>query len=262
MKKIYILLKTKKPGANKAFEMAKRFFSRRNYRVSTTLNKSTLKRGLDWALVLGGDGVMLHTANQLAGHDIPLVGVNFGHRGYLCQIKQESLASDLGRLNNDDYKVNSYTRIKAQIIRNNKILEEIDALNEIVVGGINRAVWLKLKVFHNQQIITATAIGDGVIFSTQIGSTAYNLYAGGPVLLEDAFSIVACNAWFESDYFSPNTKAFVAPTSASFEVKPLRGGQHLPYVVADGQRDYRLQKGDKVIIGKSPLVTKLIQFKN
>jgi len=260
MKKIAILLKTKKPGAEQTFGKINKYFTKRNYQIYTKLNRSILKRGLDWLLVLGGDGAMLHTANQVATANIPLIGVNFGYKGYLCQIKLDNLISDLGKLNNGDYQINSYTRIKAQIIRGTKIIKEIDALNEIVVGGINRAVWLKLKVKHDNQEKSATVIGDGIIFSTQIGSTAYNLYAGGPILLNDIFSVVACNALFESDYFLPNTKAFVIPTSAVFEVKALRADQHLPYVVADGQRDYRLRKGDKIIISKSSQVTKLIKL--
>lgn len=261
MKKIALILKTNKPEATKVFTTIKKFFSKRNYQIYTKLNRLVLKKDLSWILVLGGDGAMLHTANEIANYSIPLIGVNFGYKGYLCEISKEELIQGLSKLHYGQYSVNSYTRIMAKIERQGKKIKEIDALNEIVVGGINRAVWLKLKISHDNQKKSAIVIGDGIIFSTQIGSTAYNLYAGGPVLLEDSFSVVACNALFESNYFLPNTKAFVVPTNAHFEVSTLRGGKHLPYVVADGQRDYRLQKGDKVIIDKSPLVTKLIKLK-
>lgn len=260
MKRICILLKTAKPGVKRAVEKAKNYFLKRNYRVFTGLNQSVLKKGLDWVLVFGGDGAMLHTANQLARYNIPLIGVNFGYKGYLCQIEKENLTRDLGKLNSNQFRVDPFTRIQAKVAEKNKVIKKIDALNEIVVGGINRAVWLDLKVHQGREVKRANVVGDGIIFSTQIGSTAYNLYSGGPVLLDDVFSVVACNGLVESDYFLPHTKSFVVPTNTYFEVKATRFGQHLPYVVADGQRDYRLQKGDKVIVEKSPLVTKLIKL--
>lgn len=261
MKKIAILIKTTKPEAKDiAREIENYFIRKKNYRVFNKLTQAILKKGLNWIIILGGDGAMLHVANQVAIYGIPLIGVNLGYKGYLCRIKKYNLIKALGSLDSGNFSINSYTRIRARIMRQVKIVKEIEALNEIVVGGINRAVWLELKINHGHKGKTAKVVGDGIIFSTQIGSTAYNIYAGGPFLLTDVFSVVACNAWFESNYFLPNTKAFVVPTSARFQVKALRGGQHLPYVVADGQRDYRLQKGDKVIITRSLRTTKLIDL--
>lgn len=261
MKRICILTKTAKPGSEITAKRTKQYFLKRNYQVFTRLSKATFKKGLDWILVLGGDGAMLNVANQVAAYNIPLIGVNFGYKGYVCQIDKNKLIKGLGALNSENFSVKSYTRIKATVIQKNELVKEVDALNEIVVGGINRAVWLKLKISQGNKRKSATVIGDGIIFATQIGSTAYNIYAGGPVLLTDVFSVVSCNALFESDYFLPNTRAFVIPSSARFEVRTLRGGKNLPYVVADGQRDYRLRRGDKVIINRSSLVTKFIELK-
>ena len=261
MKRICILIKTTKPGFKDTVKKVEKYFVKRNYQIFTKLNKTILKKGLAWILILGGDGSVLHVANQVAKYNIPLIGVNFGYKGYLCQINRDELHKGLGALNSKNYSIKSHTRIRVRVLRQAKIVKEVDALNEIVIGGINRAVWLKLKISHGTNRKMATVIGDGIIFSTQIGSTAYNIYAGGPVLLADVFSVVASNALFDSDYFLPNTRAFVIPTSARFEIKPLRGGQRLPYIVADGQRDYHLQKGDKIIITRSQLVTKLIELK-
>lgn len=260
MKKISILLKTTKSGTRKAIEKSKNYFIRRNYQVFTKLNQSILKKGLDWVLVFGGDGAVLHVANEIAAYGIPLIGVNFGYKGYLCEIAKDKINKGLGKLYNGNFSVVDYTRIRAKVVVAKQIVKEIDALNEIMIGGINRMVWTKLNIYQNGKKKSAVVIGDGIIFSTQIGSTAYNLWSGGPVLACDVFSVVACNGLFESDYFLPNTKAFVVPTNTRFEVKALRSGQHLPYVVADGQRDYRMVEGDKVIIEKSPLVTRFIKL--
>lgn len=260
-KTICVLNKANRPDIKKTEQIIKEYFKKKNYQILAKLNKLALKKKINFVMVLGGDGAMLHVANQLAPYNIPLVGVNFGYKGYLCQIQPDNLLKSLGRLNSEDYQVDSYTRIKAIITRNKRMIKEIDALNEIVVGGINRAVWLKMKIGQGIHKKTARVIGDGIIFSTQIGSTAYNMYAGGPVLLTDVFSVVPCNALVESDYFLSNTKSFIVPTSTKFEVKAIRGGDHLPYVIADGQRDYRLQKGDQVTITRSNLSAKMIYLK-
>jgi len=261
IKRIAILLKSKKVGAEKAAKTTIKFFRDRNYQIFTKLNRIILKNGLDFVLIIGGDGTILHIANQIATYNTPLIGVNFGYKGYLCQIAKNNLDKGLRILDRGKYFVKSYTRIMAKVLRENRIVKKIDALNEIVVGGINRMVWLKLKIKQKNQKKSAILIGDGIIFSTRIGSTAYNIYAGGPVLLTDVFSVVAINSLVESNYFLPHTKSFVVPIDTIFEVMSIRGGKNLPYVIADGQKDFRLQTGDKIIVEKSPFTTKLIEIK-
>jgi len=238
------------------------YFLLKNYQVFTTLNQASLKTKPFCVIVLGGDGAMLQVANKLTKTNIPLIGVNFGHKGYSCQISPTKLLEALKKIEHNQFVIQPYTRIRAKVVNKNKIKRSVDALNEILVDGINRTVWLNLKVKYDKQIKDSMVVGDGLIFATRMGSTAYNLNAGGPILLTDTFSVVASNGLFESNYFLPNTKAFVTSTDTIFEVKSLRLGKFLPYVVADGQRDYRLKNGDKVIASKSQLTTRLIKLKN
>ena len=93
MKRIAILVKTTKPGVRLIEKRIIDYFQRKNFKIFTKLNRLILAKGLDWIIVLGGDGAMLHTANQAANYGVPLIGLNFGHKGYLCQIKQVAPAS-------------------------------------------------------------------------------------------------------------------------------------------------------------------------
>jgi NAD+ kinase len=142
MKKICILTKTKKPGVIGAMAQVQKFFVKRNYQVFTKLDRNILKKGLAWIIVLGGDGAMLHMANKVAVYEIPLIGVNFGHKGYLCEIAKDKIRKGLSKLHNASFSITDYTRVRARVFKAKKIVKEIDALNEIVVGGINRMVWL------------------------------------------------------------------------------------------------------------------------
>jgi len=261
MKKVCLILKSKNPEAKKSLTAARKFLSQKGYKVYLDLKKSILKNKLEWIMVFGGDGAVLHAANKTSVYNIPLIGVNYGHKGYICQIKPYHLIDDLKKLIKKQYSIRGCAHVKAEIINQQKNRKTIDALNEIVIGGITRTVWLDIKIKNGKDRRTMALVGDGLIVSTKTGSTAYNLYAGGSVLLINAFSVVASNALINSTYFLPNTKSIIAPLDTIFEITSQRTGKFLPYVVADGQRDYRLRKNDKVIISRSNLITKLIELK-
>lgn len=238
---------TKKP----ALEIAE-WLRNNGCKVYVNPAKKILERGLDFVVVIGGDGVILHTADRVADFAIPLVGVNFGHKGYLCDVEYSEVFGKLEKVLNGNFKVKRRTRVQAEVFHENKRMRAISGLNEILIGGINRTVFLEIRVMGKKKEFGAKVIGDGIIVSTQVGSTAYNINAGGAVLLTDAFSVVANNGLFKSDFLLPNTKSFVTSVKAVFEVKILNPHkQNLPYLVADGQRNYRLKNNDFVVIKKS-----------
>ena len=87
------------------------------------------------------------------------------------------------------------------------------------------------------------------MFATKTGSTGYNINAGGPALVTDAFSIVASNAYFNSDFLIPNVKSFITSVEAVFQVRILNTfKENLPFLAADGQRDRGLKEGDTLLL--------------
>jgi NAD+ kinase len=207
---------------------------------------------IDCAVTVGGDGTVLYTANLLAKSKIPILGINFGHRGYLCQLRNGEFDTILPRLLSGDYKVSVKTRIQAIISRKDKSAIALDALNEISVGGINRTVSLRARISALDHQIETTVIGDGLIVATQTGSTAYNINAGGPMLLTDAFSIVANNAFFESERLLPITKAIVVPIETLIQIEDIsHNTKILPYVISDGINERKIQSGDRITISES-----------
>lgn len=222
--------------------------------------KKVLETGLDFIIVLGGDGMILHAADKVADFAIPLIGVNFGHKGYLCDVEYNEVFEKLKKVLNGDFGTKRRTRVQAEVFRENKRTRTISGLNEILIGGINRTVFLEIRVIGKNKEFEAEVIGDGILISTQIGSTAYNINAGGAVLLTDAFSVVANNGLFKSDFLLPNTKSFVTSVEAVFEVRILNPHkQNLPYIVADGQRNYRFKNGDFVVIKRSEKETLFVR---
>jgi NAD+ kinase len=257
MKKIGIIFNEKrKPETKGPAGEITGWIKKRKCQVYINPSDAVLAKGLDFALVIGGDGTILRTADRIARFSIPLVGVNFGHRGYLCDIEESEIYSKLEKILQGKYKKEERTRIFAEVENKGKIVKEIDGLNEILIGGISRTVFLGLEMADYDKHFTANITGDGVLFATKTGSTGYNINAGGSILFADLFSVVANNAYFESKVLLPNVKSFITSTNAIFKIKILNDfKENLPFLAADGQRSYRLKKGDEIKVKKSKYKT-------
>jgi NAD+ kinase len=136
---------------------------------------------IDLAIVLGGDGTMLGIGRQLAGSNVPLVGINMGRLGYMTDIPIQNVQTVLPQIIAGEYEADTRTLLDAVVIRNGKEINQALALNDVVVNrsGISGMVELAVRVngsfMYNQR-------SDGLIVSTPTGSTAYALSAGGPIL--------------------------------------------------------------------------------
>ena len=206
----------------------------------------------DLALATGGDGTVLYTANLLASRKIPILGINFGHRGYLCGISKEIIEDGIEKILSGNYSMEEKTRIQAKIGKRNNPKLSLEALNEISIGGINRTVSINARIKTPHKFLETKIIGDGLIVATQTGSTAYNINAGGSMLLTEALSVVANNAFFESKFLLPVTRSLVIPSESALEISDLsHNTANLPFVIADGQKAVKIGKEDIIYIKKA-----------
>ena len=263
MKKVGIIFnKERKPEAKKPSLEIAEWLEENGCKAYVNPDESILGERLDFVVAVGGDGTILRVADKIARFSIPLIGVNFGHRGYLCKIGENEIFKKLEKILQGNFEIEEKTRIQAEVFNKKKIIREIDGLNEILIGGISRTVFLEIEVTDKDKLFKATVTGDGVLFATKTGSTGYNINAGGPALVTDVFSVVASNAYFSSDFLIPNMRSFVTSVEAVFQVRILNTfKENLPFLAADGQRDYRLKKGDIVRIKKSKHKTLFVKVK-
>lgn len=207
---------------------------------------------IDTAIAVGGDGTVLYTANLLAHTRIPILGINFGHRGHLCQVRRDEIEASVLKLIDKNYKIVEKTRIQAEIKKRDNATERLEALNEISIGGINRTVHIDIEIITPEKRLSAQISGDGLIVASRTGSTAYNINAGGSMLLTEALSIVANNAFFESDNLLPITKSLVVPSETVIKIRDLsHNPANLPYAIADGQKSIKIPGKEPVIIKKA-----------
>lgn len=132
--------------------------------------------GDDLILVLGGDGSILRALAREAGAGAPVIGVNYGRVGFLASIERDDLERDLRRALAGDYVIIGLPSLKAEWSDG-----VVQAVNDLALlrGGEARIADLSYAIDGER---VATVRADGIICSTPVGSTAYNLAAGGPTV--------------------------------------------------------------------------------
>ena len=135
---------------------------------------------IDFALSLGGDGTFLTTASLVGHLDIPILGINCGHLGYLAEVQTESLENVLEQLVNNNYTIEQRRMLEVSCQYEGKIVSPY-ALNEVAIlkSGLSSMITVDVMLngepLHNYK-------SDCLLIATPTGSTAYNLSAGGPLL--------------------------------------------------------------------------------
>lgn len=136
---------------------------------------------IDILLVLGGDGTLLSAARTVAEYEVPILGVNVGHLGFLTELETDNIEKALNQVLDEDYSIEDRMFIEGKVIRDHKVVANYRALNDIVItrGTFARIIQLSAYV-DSQHVVDYQA--DGIIVATPTGSTAYSLSAGGPIV--------------------------------------------------------------------------------
>ena len=133
----------------------------------------------DALIVLGGDGTLLGAAHIPCVEQVPILGVNLGHLGYLTEIALSELYPALTNILDGNYELNERMMLKIQLYYQGKIEMESLALNDAVIKHPSRMINLEVHI-DDQYFVTYNA--DGLIIATPTGSTAYSLAVGGPIV--------------------------------------------------------------------------------
>lgn len=138
--------------------------------------------GTDVVIAIGGDGTMLRAARACATNAVPILGVNIGYLGFLTEVTElKELDLHLQRLIHGDYWVERRMMLHASVIRDQAVIYEGNALNDVVINR-DRAIGTVLMHTYIDSYWATTYHADALIIATPTGSTAYALAAGGPIL--------------------------------------------------------------------------------
>ena len=135
---------------------------------------------IDFALSVGGDGTFLTTA-ALVGHlDIPILGINCGHLGYLAEVQTDNVELVLEQLVNNNYTIEKRSMLEVSCQQDGKLASPY-ALNEVAILKSGLSSMITVDVTLNGEFLHNYK-ADGLLVATSTGSTAYNLSVGGPLL--------------------------------------------------------------------------------
>jgi NAD+ kinase len=145
------------------------------------LNVDDIGEGCDLGLVVGGDGTMLGIGRQLAKFATPLIGINQGRLGFITDIPFDTYKTTLPPMLLGEYEQDLRPLIHATVVRDERVVFEALAMNDVVVnrGATSGMVELRVEVDGH---FVANQRADGLIIASPTGSTAYSLSAGGPML--------------------------------------------------------------------------------
>lgn len=206
-------------------------------------------RHCDLIVSLGGDGTILFTARQYADFEIPILGINVGHLGFLA----EPLKSDaIQRIKDGRFQIQNRMRIVVSLRSGEKVVQTFSALNEVVVHGAGFSRMIHLRTSVDGRALREYR-ADGVIASTPTGSTAYSLSAGGPLVAPTMEAIIVTP-------LCPHTtsvRSMVLDASESIEIHVVAARSKIMLTI-DGQEGSYLADGQHVVVEKSDKVTRLV----
>lgn len=231
-----------RPAAVAAAETAGEWLRSRGHRactiVGTELDCDAAE--LDLAVSLGGDGTMLRTVDAVRGADVPVLGVNLGHLGYLTTIEPDGLTGALERFLTGDYRVEARMTLDVEV-RGGEAppSPRWRALNDVVLQRDAQGHTVRAELSVNGSPFLRYA-ADSLIVCTPTGSTAYNLSARGPIVSPRArvhiVTPVAPHGLFD--------RSLVLDAGEEVELSPIDGTR--AELVVDGWRPIPIVPGQTV----------------
>lgn len=243
---IAIVYNAEKDRAEEERQRLQRWLKARHWSVISAKHVTKPMRQAAFIVALGGDGTVLRVAREVAGWNVPVLGVNVGRLGFLAATEVGATYRTLSRVLAGHSRVENRLMLSVGARVGGKKWGPYLALNECVVrtGATGRVLTLQAQI-QNRPL--ATYRGDGVIVSTPTGSTAYNLAASGPIIHPDVDVLILCPICPHS----LSQRPLVVPPSEVIELEVET--PNVPAMFSlDGQINHTLVPGDRIAIRTSP----------
>jgi len=197
---------------------------------------------VEFAAVIGGDGTFLRAIRFILGHPIPLLGINAGRLGFLAAGNPHTAERDLEKILRGECTYEKRRLLRGVVRRNDRIVHEVFAMNDLVISKGSFARLIHLKVYVGPRHLS-TLPADGLIVATPTGSTAYSLSAGGPIVPPHVPCMLVVPICAHTLYARP----MVFSEGDTLTLVPL-GDHHEILLTQDGQLGYEMLPGDRLEI--------------
>ncbi len=211
----------------------------------------------NYAIVFGGDGTFVRCSRDMADMKIPVIGVNLGNLGYLCELERDQVRDAVDRIMEGSFEVEKRLMIKGRM--NDEYFRK-RALNDIVIHRADSCQMIRLRITVNGEYLL-TINADGVIIATPTGSTSYNLSAGGPIVDPKAEIILItplCAHGLRKESIAVGADSDIV---VELEARRLYEPE-MATVSFDGEYGPRMQVGDRIEIIRSTKNIRTLKLNN
>jgi NAD+ kinase len=232
----------------------KKYFDFKNNKFVFFDSDKIIDSKIDFLFSIGGDGTLLRSVTVVRNTEIPILGINTGHLGFLTSVQIESLIKGLKLFFNGKYNLVKRSLLKVKTDIEIDALKNIGfALNEVSVNRKNTTSMLSIKTSLDDKPLT-TYWADGLIISTPTGSTGYSLSSGGPILSPETLTWVL-------NPISPhniNMRPLIIPDSTIIKISVT--GKGSDFLLSLDSRIYTVENGNNIILEKADFQVKTVQL--
>ena len=213
---------------------------------------------IDFALSVGGDGTFLTSSAVIGDKNIPILGVNVGHLGFLADVQSQDLDEILQKLVAGEYTIEQRSLLRVSVLdkegsfRNDLVMAP-NALNEVAILKQGLTNMLSIETRVNGELLH-TYHSDGLVISTPTGSTAYNLSIGGPLVVPQNRAIILTPI----APHSLTVKPIVVPDDWTFDIRV--SSRYDTYMVSVDGRSQSLSTDMSLHIERAPYTVKVVQI--
>lgn len=195
----------------------------------------------DALLSLGGDGTLIGLCRKIRSN-IPIIGVNWGKLGFITEYSAEEMFDALESIIKGDYQISKRKLFKVEISDKDKVIFKSRFVNDVVLSNSRIARMFSMNVEYGEDMIFNLS-GDGLIISTPMGSTAYSLAAGGPIVHHDVQSMLITPICPHGLTHRP----MVIPATSVIKAS-VKDKEEDVVVTVDGQISHALSPGYTVVV--------------
>ncbi len=197
----------------------------------------------DLAVIVGGDGTFINLARRIAPQGVPLLGINLGRVGFLTDVNVRGMVESMAEVLEGGFSVEERMMLDVRPSAPPPAPDDQLAVNDVALsrGADGRIIEVSISINGSQAFQLR---GDGAIFSTPTGSTAYAMAAGGPIIAPDlhSISIVPLNA------YSLTLRPLAVSPDSVISVKLIKGQGTLVHL--DGSVSWDVHEGDTITISR------------
>ncbi|WP_241152947.1 NAD kinase [Neoactinobaculum massilliense] len=209
-------------------------------------------RGAELILVMGGDGTILRGAEIARTVGVPILGINYGHLGFLSEAEPDELPTVVARIVQRDWQVDERMTMGLRVTLPDGTVTTNWALNDVSIEKSPSSRMIGVSFAVDQRAVSAFR-ADGLVFSTPTGSTAYNFSVGGPVVWPDVEAMIIVPIAGHTLFSRP---LVVSPNS----VAGVRITEEEAVVWCDGRRSINAPAGTEILATKGETSIKLARL--